>query len=87
MSRQRLSACSNDDSPAYLIHDYPCEEFYSLLDANYTILLDNLLNEWSTDPALWPQDRSLKLLKAWCDLEVHRMVVECVNEPLKDYGY
>jgi len=26
----------------------------------------------------------LKLLKAWCGLEVHSMVVDCVDEPLLD---
>ena len=78
---------ANDDSPAYLIHDYACEEFDSWLEVNYIVLFENLLNEWYTDPALWPQDRSLELLKAWCDLEVHSMVLDCVDEPLEDDGY
>ena len=78
---------ANDDSPAYLIHDYACEEFDSWLEANYIVLFENLLNEWYTDPALWPQERTLKLLKTWCDLEVHSMVLDCVDEPLEDDGY
>ena len=49
---------ANDDSPAYLIHDYACEEFDSWLEANYIVLFENLLNGWYTDPALWPQDRT-----------------------------
>ena len=47
-------------------------------------LFENILDEWCTDPALWPQDRTLDFLKAWCDLEVHSMVADCVDEPLLD---
>jgi hypothetical protein len=75
---------ANEDSPAYLIHEFASEEFESWLGGCYVQLFENILNEWYTDPALWPQDRTLDLLKAWCDLEVHSMVVDCVDEPLLD---
>jgi hypothetical protein len=47
-------------------------------------LFENILGEWYTDPALWPQDRTLKLFKAWCDVEVHSMVLDYVDGPLLD---
>ncbi len=75
---------ANDDSPAYLIHEYASEEFESWLEGYYVQLFENILGEWYTESALWPQDRSLKRLKAWCDLEVHSMVLDCVDEPLLD---
>ena len=74
----------NDDSPAYLIHEYASEEFESWLDSCYVPLFENILGEWYTEPALWPQDRTLKLFKAWCDLEVHSMVLDYVDGPLLD---
>jgi len=37
-----------------------------------------------TQARLWPQDRSLELLKAWCELEAHSMVLDTVYEPLLD---
>jgi cytochrome b involved in lipid metabolism len=65
----------NDDSPAFLIHDYASEEF------------EDWLEEWYVDPSLWPQDRTLKLFKAWCDVEVHSMVIDMVDGPLEDDDY
>ena len=61
---------ANEDSPVFLIHEFACEEFESWLESCYQPLFDNILGEWYTDPALWPQDRTLELFKAWCELEV-----------------
>jgi hypothetical protein len=75
---------ANEDSPAYLIHEFASEEFDSWLEAYYPILFETILGEWYTDPVLWPQDRTLKLLKDWCELEVHSMILDSVNGPLLD---
>ena len=34
------------------------------------------------DDTLWPQDRDLKLFKAWCQVKVHGIIIELVDEPL-----
>tara|TARA_R110002110_G_scaffold413729_1_gene641672 strand:- start:167503 stop:167844 length:342 start_codon:yes stop_codon:yes gene_type:complete len=78
---------ANEDSAVFLIHDFACEEFESWLESCFQPLFDNILEEWYTDPALWPENRTLELFKAWCDLEVHGMVLDYVNEPLIDDGY
>jgi hypothetical protein len=39
---------------------------------------------WYTDPALWPRDRSLKMLKEWCSFELHTVVVDTGASPLED---
>ena len=36
------------------------------------------------DDAVWPQDLTLELFKAWCDVEIHGMVFDIVDEPLVD---
>ncbi len=77
-------AQANADSPAYLIHEYATENFEEWLEDCYFTLFENLLGEWYTDPALWPQDRTLKLFKAWCDFEMHSMVLDYVDGPLLD---
>jgi hypothetical protein len=59
----------NDDSPAFLIHDYASEEFENWLEECYELLFEQILEEWYVDPVLWPQDRTLQLFKAWCDVE------------------
>ena len=74
----------NDDTPAYLIHEYASEEIDEWLRECYLPLFENVLEEWYTDPALWPQDRTLTLFKAWCEIEIHSTVVDYVDGPLLD---
>jgi hypothetical protein len=38
------------------------------------------------DPKLWPQDRSLKVLRDWCSFELHTVVVDVGDSPLEDDG-
>lgn len=50
-------------------------------DEHTIYLLDGVeskdeLQNWYTDPALWPKGRSLELLKRWCSLELHTVVVD-----------
>jgi hypothetical protein len=42
------------------------------------------LNGWYTDPALWPRDWSLEMLKQWCSVELHTVVVNTGESPLED---
>ncbi len=75
---------ANEDSPAYLIHEEAAEHFEEWLQDGYSPLFENILGDWYTEPALWPQDRTLKLFKAWCDFELHSMVLDYVDGPLLD---
>ena len=75
---------ANEDSPAYLIHEEAAEYFEDWLKECFSPLFENILGEWYTDPALWPQDRTLKLFKAWCEFELHSMVLDYVDGPLLD---
>jgi len=75
---------ANEDSPAFLIHDYASEEFREWLEENYQVVFENVLEEWYVDPSLWPQDRTLTLFKAWCDIEVHSTIVDLVGASLEE---
>jgi hypothetical protein len=75
---------ANDDSTAFLVPQFVSEVFEDWLEENYQPLFEQVLEEWYVEPSLWPQDISLKLFKAWCDVEVHSMVVDMVDEPLED---
>lgn len=77
---------ANQDSPSYLIHEYASETFEHWLHECYQPLFGNILGDWYEDPALWPQDRTLQLFEAWCDFEVHSMVLDYVDGPLLDDG-
>jgi hypothetical protein len=47
-------------------------------------LFQEELNGRYTDPALWPRDRSLKMLQEWCSFELHTVVVDRGESPLAD---
>jgi hypothetical protein len=47
-------------------------------------LFEEELNGWYTDPALWPRDRSLKMLQGWCSFELHTVVVDAGESQLED---
>lgn len=47
-------------------------------------LFESELGGWYTDPALWPKDRSLKQFKAWCDFELHSLVIDLGQDELVD---
>ncbi len=72
----------NEDLPAFLIHDYACEDLEDWLEQHYETLFAELLEQWYVDDALWPQDITLELFKTWCDVGIHSMVIDLVDEPL-----
>jgi len=60
------------------------DELTEWLTRHHEELLEEELNGWYTDPALWPRDRSLKMLKEWCSFELHTVVVDTSGSPLED---
>ena len=75
---------ANEDVSAFLVHAGASEELDAWLVDCYLAIFEALLEEWYTDPSMWPQDRSLKLFKAWCEVEAHSMVFDMVDGPLED---
>jgi hypothetical protein len=49
---------------------------------NYDELFANELNDWCTDEALWPKDRSYALFAEWFSVEVHSMVLDLEDGPV-----
>ena len=47
-------------------------------------LFEEELKGWYTEPALWPRDRSLTMLREWCSFELHTVVVDTGESPLED---
>jgi hypothetical protein len=60
------------------------EELAEWLELNGTVLFEEELNGWYTDPSLWPQDRSLALLSKWCAFELHTLLYDMGLSPLVD---
>lgn len=51
---------------------------------NYRDLFEAELEEWSTDPALWPDDRSYRVFQEWFDVECHTVILDTVGTEIYD---
>ncbi|MGH2672504.1 MAG: hypothetical protein ACRDHC_05975 [Actinomycetota bacterium] len=68
----------------YLVEVENEDELAEWLARHHEELFEEVLNGWQTDRALWPPDRSLKMLKEWCSFELHTVVVDTGASPLED---
>jgi len=67
---------ANKDLSAFLIDASASLKLRDWLKENYLRLFEEVLKEWFHDRSLWPQDRSLKLFRRWCDVETHGIVID-----------
>lgn len=77
-------ANANEDNTTYLIEVEDEEEFAEWLELNGALFFEDVLSDWCVDPDLWPQDRSVDLLKNWCTLELHTLVLDTGASQLID---
>ena len=75
---------ANTDLSAFLIDFGASLKPRDWLRQNYLRLFEEVLGEWIQDKSIWPQDRTLKLFRAWCDLEIHGTVIDLAEGPLED---
>ena len=68
----------------YLLEVEDEEELDEWLALNGDTLFEEILNDWYTDPDLWPQDRSLAVFRTWCSFELHSVVSDTGSSPLED---
>jgi hypothetical protein len=77
----------NEERTVYLIDDTAGNDPESLerwLKRNYADLFEMELEEWYTDPALWPQVRTYRLFREWFDPECHTVVIDTCPDDLID---
>ena len=77
----------NEERTVYLIDDTAGDDPESLerwLKRNYADLFEMELEEWYTDPALWPQVRTYRLFREWFDPECHTVVIDTCPDDLID---
>jgi hypothetical protein len=58
------------------------EEAWSWIRDNADMLFEHQLNEWYTDPGLWPSKRGWTVFKEWFDLEYVEIAWDLVDAPL-----
>ncbi len=76
---------ANQENTVYLVEAEDPEELEDWLEMNYDDLFEEELYGWTTDPSLWPRDRSLDLFQQWCAYEFHSVVFDTGSSPLEDY--
>ncbi len=54
---------------------------------NFKQLFESELEEWYTDPGLWPKPLTLNLFYEWFDTEFNTVIIDTVGEPIFDDGY
>lgn len=74
----------NQEHTVYLVEVEDEDELARWLARHHEELFEEELKGWYTDPALWPRDRSLKMLQEWCSFELHTVVVDTGASPLQD---
>ena len=74
----------NQEHTVYLVEVEDVDELNRWLARHHQELFEQELKGWYTDPALWPRNRSLKVLKEWCSFELHTVVVNTGASLLED---
>jgi hypothetical protein len=83
--QQRLKLTdANDNNSVYLIEVEDEDDLPSWLQVNGVALMEAELSGWFPEEALWPKDRSLALFNKWCAVELHTLVFDTGETPLRD---
>jgi hypothetical protein len=48
------------------------------------VIFEQTLDDWYTDETLWPQKRSLKLFREWCDVRLRPIVPTTRSRSIAD---
>ena len=73
----------NGERTVYLIEVEDEDGLAVWLRRHHRELFEEELSGWYTDPKLWPQDRSLKVLQEWCMFELHTVVLDFSDSPIE----
>jgi hypothetical protein len=73
----------NDDNDIFMIPQFvdPRDSMKWVVE-RWHVFFDNMLFDWETDEAMWPQNRTLKMFLEWFDIRIHSLVWDMANEPL-----
>ena len=77
-------ADTEDERAVYLIGVEDEDELARWLVQHHEELFEQELHGWYTDPAMWPQDRTLKTLQEWCSFDLNTVVLDFGESPIQD---
>ncbi|SIT43601.1 conserved hypothetical protein [Paraburkholderia ribeironis] len=76
-----------EDTNAFLVpasDAYPEVTAGHWLQKHWQTIFERMLADWCVDEHLWPRSRTPKMFKAWCEIRMHSIVLDCADEPI-DY--
>jgi len=75
----------NQDATAYLLPDYEDDDEQQLILAQYyDLIFEDQLAGWWTEESDWPENRDLQVFTRWFSVEFHSIVVDLVDDALRD---
>jgi hypothetical protein len=73
-----------NDGPVLLIPDYDyVDDLLDFLDDDKKLVIfEHMLEGWSLDENLWPQNLTAEMFDQWFELEIRAEVIDTLAEPL-----
>lgn len=59
------------------------EEAVAWVEKRWSGFFENILEDWYTDPALWPKKRTLKMFREWFEIDYRSMVWDLAEMPME----
>jgi hypothetical protein len=69
---------------AFLLPEVDYEEdLQEWVEENYAWIFEFQLANWTADESAWPQDRDLRMFKAWFRIDLHNVVVDVADDDIE----
>ena len=78
-----LKFSSSQEPVVYLVRENE-DSHEAVIKKEWSHLFESELFGWVTDETMWPQDRNLRMFRAWFEIEVFLLVVNQVEGPVYD---
>jgi len=69
---------------AFLLPEFEIEEdLQEWIEDNYAWIFEFQLAAWTEDESVWPEERDLKMFRAWFRIDVHSAVVDVADDEIE----
>ena len=75
---------ANEERTIYLVEEDAVEHIEAWIAMNFVQVFECELEDWITDPELWPKEITRELFDQWCGVECHSVIIDTVGGPLLD---
>ncbi|MCB1172431.1 MAG: hypothetical protein KDK39_02645 [Leptospiraceae bacterium] len=73
----------HDSGTVFLIEEQDAPaDFEVWIENNYEYFFAVMLEHWTPEPSLWPQEMNYPMFRDWFHVVIHTMVADCEEEPL-----